>query len=250
MQLKVKNNYDSDAILKNIRFKHIVLDNEIEIYLTNYETAIVILNGECSISVQNSEYRLKRKNVFEEKASAFYLSAHEKGTIKKISDNCEIAICHTYSIEKKKNILISKNDVKKQKRGKNGYERIVFDIIDESFDANSMLIGETLNFPGNWSSYPPHKHDVDNPPHELKLEELYFFKVSPENGFGFQRIYTKNGSLDETIIIKNDEITLIPMGYHPVCVMPGYQLYYLWILCGSQRKLTMNTDSDYKWLIE
>lgn len=248
MQLKVSEKYDRGIILRDIQFKHILLNQDIEICSYAYETAIVILSGECSVIVQKTEYNLKRTNVFEEEPSAVYVPIQDKVIIKKISDFCEIAICQTSSTEKKKCSFISKKEVKKQERGKEGYKRYVFDIIDEKFDACSMILGETINFPGNWSSYPPHKHDEHNPPNEAKMEELYFFKISPENGFGFQRIYTNDGKLDETMLIRNNDIVLIPKGYHPVCIMPGYQIFYLWVLAGKNRTLMPITDPDYSWI--
>jgi hypothetical protein len=87
-------------------------------------------------------------------------------------------------------------------------------------------IGETINPSGNWFSSPPHKHDTNRPPIEGKFKEIYFYKVFPEQGFGIQRIYTKK-HFDESYTIENNDLILIPKGYHPVVVAPGYKLYYL-----------------------
>ena len=248
LQLKIRERYDGAGMLKDIRFRHVLLKKDMEFKSDSYETAIVILKGKCSIYVRGIEYCLKRKDVFTEKPSAVYISVQDAVKIKRDSEFCEIAICQTLFAEKKKSSLISKEKVNKEERGKRPYKRYVFDIISEQFDAGSMLIGETINFSGNWSSYPPHKHDANSLPYETKMEELYFFKLWPDDGFGFQRLYTKDRSIDKTLLIENNDIALIPKGYHPVCVMPGYKLYYLWILAGKNRILKPNEDSTYAWI--
>ena len=124
----------------------------------------------------------------------------------------------------------------------------LFDILDETIEANSLLVGETISKPGHWSSYPPHKHDTDNPPHETALEELYYFRFKPSGGFGFQRIYSEDHSLDESFMIEDSSVVLIPSGYHPVASAPGYSLYYLWILAGKKRILQPHFDLKYKWV--
>lgn len=119
-----------------------------------------------------------------------------------------------------------------------------------------LLVGETLNPPGGWSSYPPHKHDEVAPPTEAIYEEVYFFQFKPANGFGFQRIYTRGPGvaepLDEAFVVQDGDTIIIPRGYHPVVAAPGYQMRYVWSLCGEpngvKRYGAWSDDPDHVWV--
>jgi len=149
---------------------------------------------------------------------------------------------------KGKPILISPDKVRLRKAGKDNFKRDVYDIVDERIKAEHIVVGETINEKGNWSSYPPHKHDRDNLPLESKQEELYFFKLEPPDGFGVIRLYNKKS--DKIFTIKNNDVIAIPRGYHPVGVIPGYRIYYLWILAGKKRILKPSDDPKYSWVKE
>jgi len=148
-------------------------------------------------------------------------------------------------------VLVKPEDVIENNVGAWNWRRTVYTSIGENVKAQRLLVGETLNPPGNWSSYPPHKHDRKGPA-EAPLEEVYFFKVKPPHGFGLQRIYTspKGGEpFDEIFLLENDDTVVIPRGYHPVVAAPGYQLYYLWVLAGEERKYgAWSDDPNHSWL--
>jgi len=211
------------------------------------EAVVVILSGACSVKVDRQAFMLKRKNVIDELASAVYIPLGTSYVISGDQD-AELAICLCSATAKKSAVFISSVQVKKKRVGRENFERYVYDIVDSSIDTQHLIVGETLNPPGNWSSFPPHKHDTEIPDREVKMEEIYYFKVSPPEGFGFQRLYTSNGDLDKAIVIKDDMVVNIPYGYHPVCSMPGYWIYYLWFLAGQNRILRPNTDPTFKWL--
>ena len=105
-----------------------------------------------------------------------------------------------------------------------------------------------MNRPGQWSSYPPHKHDTEIPGVETRLEEIYFYKVNPKQGFGYQRIYTGDRALDLAVTVENDDLVMIPKGYHPVAAAPGYSVYYLWALAGPERRMTPHDDPQHEWV--
>jgi 5-deoxy-glucuronate isomerase len=115
-------------------------------------------------------------------------------------------------------------------------------------EANHLIVGETFNRSGQWSSYPPHKHEQDVPGIESRQEELYFFRLNPEQGFGFMRVYTDDRSIDQPMVLEQNDLVVIPKGYHPVCAAPGYNLYYLWMLAGPTRTLTMRDDPEHAWV--
>ena len=123
-------------------------------------------------------------------------------------------------------------------------------MLGPDFPARHLLAGETITFEGNWSSYPPHKHDETRPGEESALEEIYFYKISPPAGFALQWLYTLDGSLNCALAIRSDDLVIIPRGYHPVAAPPGYQVYYLWAMAGEDRNLQVFTDPAHRWLLD
>jgi 5-deoxy-glucuronate isomerase len=118
-------------------------------------------------------------------------------------------------------------------------------VITDAVPSRHLLVGETFNEPGQWSSFPPHKHDGDDG--EPALEEVYYYRFDRPDGFGFQGLYEANGYA-EAVFLKHGSIVGIPRGYHPVCAAPGYRLYYLWALVGEPRQLAMHEDPVHRWL--
>lgn len=139
-------------------------------------------------------------------------------------------------------------DVKIQLRGKPGFLREVHDIVDARVPAARLLVGETFNRAGEWSSYPPHKHDERLPGVETPLEEVYYFRIDPPQGFGVQLIYSSARGVDEAYRVLDGDVTVLPLGYHPVASAPGYRLYYLWALAGEERRLNFRDDPDHAWV--
>src|SRR5262249_32783607 len=137
---------------------------------------------------------------------------------------------------------IEPDDVAVQTRGREQWRREVHDIVGRDAPAQRLLVGETFNEPGGWSSFPPHKHDgVDGEP---ELEEVYYYRFDRPEGFGFQALYTRDGPArhDDAVLVRHGSVVGIPCGYHPVCAAPGYRLYYLWALAGRGRTLVMHED--------
>jgi 5-deoxy-glucuronate isomerase len=213
----------------------------------NKEICLVILSGKWKINIGKDEFVCERTNVFDQKPCALYLPSHTEFILRAEEDG-EIALCESHGSNGKKVIFIPQSKVKERHLGSDNFQRIALDILHEDRDANFLLVGETISRPGNWSSFPPHKHDTDNMPHESALEELYFFMFKPKDGFGIQRIYTDDRSADESFLIEDRSVVLIPFGYHPVVASPGYALYYLWVLAGEKRLLKPYFDPAYKWI--
>ncbi|MFN4227664.1 MAG: 5-deoxy-glucuronate isomerase [Candidatus Ratteibacteria bacterium] len=209
------------------------------------EKVFVITEGKCKFYVEkNLIGTMKRKNVFEEPPMAVYLPPYYEYKIE-FEKKTEICIvgCPGKGIGKPK--FLNSKDIKFRRVGEETYFRNIADIITETFVAEKLLVGETINDPGNWSSYPPHKHDTNNPPEEYQLEELYFFKIFPPKGFGIIRIF--DDTEDNLFLIKNNEIVTIPKGYHPVGVIPKHQIYYLWALAGEKRILKPYNHQDFNF---
>lgn len=133
--------------------------------------------------------------------------------------------------------------------GDGNWARQVRTILGPEHAAGRLIVGETINPPGNWSSYPPHKHDEDRPPHEAQLEEVYYFKFDPPGGFGVQLRYDgKVDPPDEVFVVRDGDVAIIKSGYHPVVGAPGYALYYLWIMAGKGRQLLQAFEPQHVWV--
>ena len=241
--------FQKNKDFKNIEFSILKLKkNQYFSNSKNYQIILIILSGTCSVKISKIFYKNigKRKNVFDGKAYAIIIPNNSKFEIKSIN-SCEIAVVKIKSKFDGNPILITPKEIKTKNVGKKNWSRKVFDIVDSKYPIDDILIGETINPSGNWSSSPPHKHDRFRPPIEGKHKEIYFYKVFPEQGFGIQRIYTKK-HFDESYTIKNNDLILIPKGYHPVVAGPGYKLYYLWILIGDNKNYFLYDDPKHKWI--
>jgi 5-deoxy-glucuronate isomerase len=214
------------------------------------EVCIVILGGECTVDAGEKSWQDVggRRDVFDGMPHSVYVPRDTPFTVKAEGD-CSAAICRAPARTKKTPELIPPGDVKCRSVGKRNWERRVCDIMgNDSAVPDTLIVGETFNPPGNWSSAPPHKHDVADLPRQSKLEEVYYFKLKPRQGFGFQRVYTADGEIDEAYVLGDGDVIAIPRGYHPVVAAPGYQLYYLWVLAGEERMMRPLDDPDHAWL--
>jgi 5-deoxy-glucuronate isomerase len=162
--------------------------------------------------------------------------------------------------------LIRPDEVRVEVRGKGVTERRIHWILSERDPAARLLLVEVLTPAGHWSTYPPHKHDEDKAGVERALEELYYYRFSPEQGFAFQGIYTKEplsssnspspsgggqgGGLNVSIRARHDDLVLVPRGYHVVSAAPGYDCYYLNAMAGAVREWLFTTDPDHEWLMD
>jgi 5-deoxy-glucuronate isomerase len=139
-------------------------------------------------------------------------------------------------------------DLSKETRGKGTNTRYVTNILPEGEPADSLLVVEVITPGGHTSSYPPHKHDRDNLPHESLLEETYYHRLNPPQGFAFQRVYTDDRSLDEAMAVEDGDVVLVPEGYHPCAACHGYDLYYLNVMAGPVRTWKFHNAPEHEWL--
>jgi 5-deoxy-glucuronate isomerase len=144
--------------------------------------------------------------------------------------------------------LVRPEDVKTMILGKPTWKRDTHFIIDDRCPSKFLCIGEAFVHPGNWAGFPPHKHDVDDMPDEAVLEEFYYYLFQPEKGFGLQRVYTDDRSIDEAYVVEQDDMVAFPRGYHPVVNAPGYQCYFLWAMAGEHKGFFRKSDPDHAWL--
>jgi 5-deoxy-glucuronate isomerase len=215
------------------------------------ELALVMLGGQADIRAGDQRWeRLgQRANVFAGMPHTLYLPAGtEKVEITGLTGTCEVAVCGARADRKFPAAVIDPSAVEVEIRGGGNATRQINHIIKPEFSADRLLVVEVYTPSGNWSSYPPHKHDVHNPPGEVDLDEIYYYKISQPEGFAIQRIYTRDGRRNETITVRDNEVLLIPEGYHPVVAAHGYDCYYLNVLAGSARSMAASDDPDYAWV--
>ena len=146
--------------------------------------------------------------------------------------------------------LITPADIEVEIRGGGNATRQINHILKPEFSADRLLIVEVYTPSGNWSSYPPHKHDVHNPPAEVDLEEIYYYRIDRPKGYAIQKVYTSDRRLDHSLTVRDGELVKIPEGYHPVVAAHGYNVYYLNALAGSARSMAASDDPDHAWVRE
>jgi 5-deoxy-glucuronate isomerase len=210
------------------------------------EFAIVLLSGACTISIGDQRIELgPRANVFEDPPWAYYAPL---GTVCSVEGDSttEIGICRSKASEIKAAKLIRPDDIAIEIRGGGNASREIRHVIAPGFPADKLLIVEVITPSGNWSSYPPHKHDIHDMPREADLEEIYYYRIDSTDGFGLQRLYTADGAIDEAFVIRDGDLLLVPFGYHAFAMAQGYTGYYLNVLAGDEPVRTMQPSDDPK----
>jgi 5-deoxy-glucuronate isomerase len=212
------------------------------------EAVFVVLGGKCLTDWGEGPRSIgKRKNVFDGFPYALYLPAgsrvHFRG-----ETVCEFVECRVPSEARLAPKLITPRDVVSSLRGGGNVSRQIVDVIRPDFPADKLVVVEVYTPGGNWSSYPPHKHDVHNPPKEVDLDEIYYYRIEQPEGFAFQHLYSPDGSNELTLRPKNGDVVLVRSGYHPVVAGPGYNVYYLNFLAGSSRTLAVTEDASHVWI--
>ncbi|MBP1947891.1 5-deoxy-glucuronate isomerase [Virgibacillus litoralis] len=216
------------------------------------EACFVLLTGKADVKTSDQEYKNigERMSVFEKiPPYSVYVTTKETVAVTALTD-LNLAVCTAPGKGNHPTRLISSKDVGVEDRGHGKMSRQIHNILPEQVPADSLLVVEVFTPDGNTSSYPPHKHDQNNLPSESYLEETYYHEINPKQGFVFQRVYNDNRSLNETLSVENQNVVLVPEGYHPVSSVPGYESYYLNVMAGPVRTWKFHNDPDHEWLFE
>jgi 5-deoxy-glucuronate isomerase len=148
--------------------------------------------------------------------------------------------------------IVRPNDVPVNQAGAANWSRTIRPGTSIAPTTRRLMMAETIVPPGNWTSYPPHKHDAENPPSESIYEEVYFYLFKPEGGYGLQRVYEAAGGpdrLNEVYVVEDGDAVAISKGYHPLVAAAGYQLCYIWALCGANRVYgAWSDDPAHAWI--
>ena len=218
--------------------------------LPGEELVCVMLGGQASFAAggERWEHVGGRSSVFAGMPQGLYLGVNTGVVEIEALTPCEVAVCGARAEVHHPARLIQPSDVEIEIRGGANATRQINHIVKPDFPADRILIVEVYTPSGNWSSYPPHKHDIHNPPGEVDLDEIYYYKITRPEGYAIQRVYTRDGRRDETLTVRDNEVVLIPDGYHPVVAAHGYDCYYLNVLAGSARSMAASDDPDYAWV--
>jgi 5-deoxy-glucuronate isomerase len=225
---------------------------ELAIAADALERCIVVLSGTVSLRAGDQTWREvgERGSVFEQRSPyALYVPARSSATVVARSP-AEIGVASAPGTSGRPARLIEPGTMKRFPRGEGLNQRFVCDILPESEPADHLLVVEVLTPSGHSSSYPPHKHDTDNLPQESSLEETYYHRLNPAQGFAFQRVYTDDRSLDESLAVEDHDVVMVPRGYHPVVVPYGYDSYYLNVMAGPKREWHFRNDPVHEWMLK
>ena len=215
------------------------------------EVILVLIEGRARLSAAGRDFGEmgERMDVFERlPPHCLYVPGGAGWAAEALSD-CVLAVCSAPARGSYPAARIGPEGIALVPRGKGANTRYIHNIAMEERDvAGSLLVTEVFTPDGNWSSYPPHRHDEDDFPRMTMLEETYYHRIRPATGFGIQRVFTEDGSLDETMAVADGDVVLVPRGHHPCAVPYGHEMYYLNVMAGPLRKWRFRNHPDYDWI--
>jgi len=223
-----------------------------EVAMRGRELCIVVLSGRVDVRAPGGEWKDlgDRASVFDDRPPwALYLP-DGAGVAVTARTAAEIGVASAPGGGKLPPRVIDPVAMKRSVRGQGSNTRYVTDILPETESAEHLLVVEVRTPSGHSSSYPPHKHDRDAPPHETELEETYYHRLDPPQGFAFQRVYTDDRSIDQSLAVEDRDVVMVPRGYHPVVVPHGYQSYYLNVMAGPKREWHFHNDPAHEWMLK
>lgn len=215
------------------------------------EVILVLVEGKAQITAAGQEWGVlgERMDVFEKTAPHCLYVPNGSDWRAVATMPCTLAVCSAPGKGNFPAQRLGPEEISLTPRGQGANTRHINNIAMEAREvADSLLVTEVFTPAGNWSSYPSHRHDEDDYPRMTYLEETYYHRLNPGQGFGVQRVYTEDGSLDETMAVKNHDLVLVPRGHHPCGAPYGYEMYYLNVMAGPLRKWRYANDPDHDWI--
>jgi 5-deoxy-glucuronate isomerase len=210
------------------------------------EAFLVLISGTCAVEVGDEQWRIQRASVFSEHATSVYVPPRTCYRVQ-AAQATEIAVALAPAAAGFPPRIVRPDDIRIRFEDGPNRQRYIHSIAGIDFPASRLLLGETYNLPGQWSSYPPHHHHVQGATQVYAMEQIHYYLVDPPQGFGMQRLYSHDGTVDETITVTNGDLAVIH-GYHPVTAAPGYTLYYLWVRAGDVREVSTRAHPDHAWV--
>lgn len=216
------------------------------------EVCLVLIAGKARVSIDGIDYGElgARMSPFEGQGWSVYAPAGAKWSVE-ATTALELAVCTAPGKPGSHPVrVIGPEAQEKLTRGKGTNTRYPTNILPETAPADSLLVVEVITPGGHTSSYPPHRHDEDDLPRQSLLEETYYHRFHQKQGFGFQRVYTDDRSLDETMLIEDGDVVVVPKGYHPVAAVAGYDIYYLNVMAGPTRVWKFHNAPEHEWMLQ
>ncbi len=234
-----------------LRVLRLTADTTHEFSTGNTEVAILPLSGSLTVEIESHSFHLEgRAGVFTAVTDFAYvpIDADIRITTKGPS---EVALCTAEATRRIDPYRVDAQDVKVEVRGGGAGTRQINNFLSaDAADADKLIAVEVLTPEGSWSSYPPHKHDETSET-ETELEEIYYFRIDGENGFGFFSCYTSDGEIDDTMKVSDGDVYLVPRGFHgPAAAAPGHHMYYLNVMAGPspERIWRFCDDPRHAWV--
>ena len=217
------------------------------------EAILVLVEGKASLAAGGQEFGElgDRLSVFERTPPHCLYVPNDSTWSAIATTDCALAVCTAPGSGGHTAKVIGPDGIALTERGKGTNTRYINNIAMEDRDvADSLLVTEVFTPAGHWSSYPPHRHDEDDYPNMTYLEETYYHRINPAQGYAHQRVWTEDGSLDETMSVSDHDVTLVPKGHHPCAAPYGYELYYLNVMAGPLRKWRFKNHPDHDWIFQ
>ena len=218
----------------------------------NRERLVLVLEGRASACVGATDFGVlgSRETVFDDPPPPVLLAEPGKPVEVVAATDALVVIAGGAGTELHRTALVQPDDVLVEARGSGQTARRIHHLLPPTAEAGRLIAFEVVTPGGNWSSYPPHKHDIEDPPVEARLDEAYFYRFARPQGFAFQRIYTGDHAFDEALAPGDGDLVLVPAGYHPVGAAAGYDCYYLNVMAGPARAWNFSIDPDHAWLMD
>ncbi|WP_339109812.1 5-deoxy-glucuronate isomerase [Thioclava sp. GXIMD4216] len=202
------------------------------------EVILVMVEGRAAVSGAGKDWGVlgERMDVFEKtQPHCLYLPNGSDWEAVAQTD-CTIAVCQAPGKGGHEARRIGPDNITLTQRGEGSNSRFINNIAMEAEPyCDSLLVTEVFTPAGNWSSYPSHRHDEDDFPRITYLEETYYHRLNPAQGWGVQRVYTDDGTLDEVMAVRDGDVVCVPRGHHPCGAPHGFEMYYLNVMAGPRR---------------
>ncbi len=230
----------------DFRVRRLLAGQQWEDSTAGREACLVLLSGEVRVQWDGGVEQVlgPRPDVFSGYPHAVYLPSDTRFRVR-ASSTSELADGRAPARRRLPATVVRPEQCGLEVRGGGNATRQIVDVLPPEFPADRLLVCEVFTPGGNWSSFPPHKHDEEKPPGEVALEEIYYYRFREPEGFGFQRVYRADGSADQTMKVCDGDLVLIREGYHPFVTAFGHDAYYLNFLAGEQRSMAASDDPRY-----
>ena len=216
------------------------------------EVILVMVEGKAQITAAGQDWGVlgDRMDVFEKTPPHCLYVPNDSDWSLVAQTDCTVAVCAAPGKSGHGPRKIGPDGITLTQRGEGNNTRFINNIAMEAEDyCDSLLVTEVFTPAGNWSSYPSHRHDEDDYPNITYLEETYYHRINPAQGFALQRVYTEDGNLDEVMAVQDHDVVLVPRGHHPCGAPHGFELYYLNVMAGPLRKWRFQADPAVDFLM-